>query len=290
MDLAYSIKEGLSGIGRAKLPAAVTVAVGFFSLVLLGLFSTVSLSFFDLIQEVRSRVQLEVFFSDSMSEEQAVVLVNRIKQLRGIREATYVSKEDAAGRFTKEFGEDVIKILGTNPLPRSVTLRLAPGYSLPDSLDHLTGRIQELDYGLDIRYNQQFLSALEQNARLFTWLTMGFGLVISVATVVMTGYTIRLAMYARREKIRTMSLVGATRWFISLPFLIEGAVQGLVSGGLAAFAVYLLFEQVLHRYEPSIHQILQPSALLVYPALVLFGLLLGVFGSALSVSRFLRAS
>jgi cell division transport system permease protein len=288
MNFTYLVKEGFSGIGRAKLPSAITVVIGFFALVLLGLFGTVSLSFFDLIQEVRSRMQLEVFFSDAINEEQSYGLVDNIRSIRGIKEAAYVSKEDAARRFSRDFGEDVVKILGVNPLPRSVKLKFYPEYTSPDSLDRIIGRIQDLDYGLDIRYNQEYLSGLEQNARLFTWLTAGSGIIIAVATIVMTGYTIRLAMYARREKIKTMRLVGATRWFISAPFLIEGAIQGILSGGLSALTIYLLYEQVLHRYEPAVYQVLHPSALLVYPALVLLGMVLGIVGSTLSVTRFLR--
>lgn len=290
MDFIYSIREGISGIGRAKMPAAVTMATGFFSLVLLGLFGTVSLSFYDLIQEVRSRVELEVFFSDSMTEPQTHALTEKMKHIGGVREALYVSKADAAEKFAKDFGEDVVTILGMNPLPRSVKLKFFPAYSRPDSLNNLKRKINALDYGLDIRYNQAYLSGLERNARLFTWLTAGIGSIIAVATMVMTGYTIRLAMYARREKITTMQLVGATRWFISVPFLVEGAIQGVVSGSLAALAIYLLYEQGLFHYEPVIYKVLHPSTLVIYPVLVLIGLVLGVIGSALSVARYLRAS
>jgi cell division transport system permease protein len=290
MDLIYSVKEGFSGIGRAKMPAAVTIAIGFFSLVLLGLFGSVSLSFYDLIQEVRSRVEMEVFFSDATSEAQAAALTEQMGRIRGVGKAVYVSKEAAAKRFSSEFGEDVVRILGSNPLPRSARLAILPAYADAGRIDLIRKRVGDLDYGLDIRYNREYLSAIERNARLFTLLTAGIGGVIAIATIVMNAYTVRLAMYARRDKIKTMRLVGATRSFISAPFLIEGAVQGLVSGGLAALGVYLIFEQALLRYEPAIYQILHPSALIVYPGLVALGFLLGMFGSSLSVGRFLRAS
>lgn len=288
MDLIYSIKEGISGIGRARMPAAVTMVVGFFSLVLLGLFGSVSLSFYDLIQEVRSRVEMEVFFSEATGEIQARALTEQMSHIPGVRKAVYVSKEDAAARFSSEFGEDVVRILGVNPLPRSVRLAILPGYVDAGNIDRIRRRVGDLDYGLDIRYNQEYLSAIVRNARLFTLLTAGIGGVIAIATVVLNAYTVRLAMYARRDRIKTMRLVGATRWFISAPFLIEGAVQGLVSGGLASLGVYLVFEQALLRYEPAIYQILQPSALIVYPGLVALGILLGIFGSMFSVGRFLR--
>ena len=289
MDLIYSVKEGFSGIGRARMPAAVTIVIGFFSLVLLGLFGSVSLSFYELIQQVRSQVEMEVFFGEAPSEAQAAALTEQMSHIPGVGKAAYITKDAAASRFSREFGEDVVGILGVNPLPRSARLSILPGYADAGSIDRIRTKIRAMDYGLDIRYNQEYLSSIERNARLFTLITAGIGGVIAIATIVMNAYTVRLAMYARRDRIKTMRLVGATRWFISAPFLIEGAVQGLVSGGLAALGVYLVFEQALLRYEPAIYQILHPSAMIVYPGLILLGLTLGVFGSLFSVARFLRA-
>ncbi len=288
MSFLFVVREGFSSIGRAKLPAAITVTISFFALVLLALFSTVSLSFLDVIQELRSRVELEVFLGDSMNEHQAMDVAHQIKMVKGVREAVYVSKDEAAKTFTHDFGEDIVRILGSNPLPRSVKLKFFPDYARPDSLQRIIPKIQSIAPGGDIRYNQLFLGQIEQNARMFTLMTGGIGVLISLATIVLIGYTIRLAMYSRQEKIRTMRLVGATGWFIGAPYVIEGALQGLISGVLAATVVYLLYNQLLFRYEPALYQVLEPSALLVYPATVALGLLLGIFGSALSVSKYLH--
>ena len=288
MSLSFVIKEGFSSMGRAKIPAVITVIISFFALVMLGLFSTVSLSFFDVIQELRSRVELEVFLGDSMSDSQAIDTVGQIKMLKGVKEASYVSKEDAAQMFNHDFGEDIVKILGSNPLPRSIRLKFLPDYATPESIGRIVPEIRNIAPDGDIRYNQSFLGQIEKNARLFTLLTGGLGVLISLATIVLIGYTIRLAMYSRKEKIRTMRLVGATGWFIGAPYVIEGALQGLLSGAFAAGAVYLLFDQLLFRYEPGIYKALHSSVVLIYPATVLLGLILGILGSALSVSKYLR--
>ncbi|ACD90808.1 protein of unknown function DUF214 [Chlorobium limicola DSM 245] len=288
MSFSFIVREGFTGIGRARMPAAITVTISFFALVLLGLFSTVSLSFFDLIQELRSRVELEVFLADSLTEQQASDVTAKIRQIPGVREASYVSKNEAASIFARDFGEDVVKILGSNPLPRSIRLKFQPEYARPDSIEKVIPVVKAMAPELDIRYNQRYLDQIEQNGKLFTLLTGGLGLLIAVATVVLIGYTIRLALYARQEKIRTMRLVGATGWFIGAPYVIEGALQGLLSGLLAAGAVYLVFEQLLAYYEPTIYKILHPSAMVIYPALALLGLVLGVFGSLLSVNKYLR--
>ena len=289
MSLFYVVKEGFSSIGRAKLPAAITVTISFLALVLLGLFGTVSLSFFDVIQELRSRVELEVFLGESMTNSQAIGAAQQIKGLRGVRDAVYVSRDDAARTFMHDFGEDIVKILGSNPLPRSIRLKFLPDYARPESIERIVPKIRAIVPDVDVRYNQAFLGQIEQNARLFTLLTGGIGVLISVGTIVLIGYTIRLAMYSRQEKIRTMRLVGATGWFISAPYIIEGAIQGLLSGLLAAGAVYLMFDQLLFMYEPEVYKVLQPSALIIYPSMVVLGLLLGIFGSALSVANYLRA-
>jgi cell division transport system permease protein len=290
MSLLFVVKEGFSSIGRAKLPAAITVTISFFALVLLALFGTVSLSFLDVIQELRSRVELEVFLSESMDEPQAMDAVRQIKLVKGVSDAFYVSKDEAAQTFAHDFGEDIVRILGTNPLPRSIRLKFLSDYSHPDSLKQLVPELQAIAPGSDIRYNQSFLDQIEQNARLFTLVTGGIGILISLATIVLIGYTIRLAMYSRQEKIRTMRLVGATGWFIGAPYIIEGALQGLLSGLLAAGALWLISDQLLFRYEPLLYDVVQPSALLVLPATVVLGLLLGIFGSALSVNKYLRAA
>ena len=288
MNLFFVVKEGFSGIWRAKLPAAVTVVVGFFALVLLGLFATVSLSFFDIIDEVRGRVELEVFFPELSSDESVAALNGRIKKLDGVRDVTYISKDSAAVIFRQEFGKDVVEILGLNPLPRSAKVQVQPRYAGPDSLQGIVTSIKEFDPALDIRYNKVFLQQLEDNARLFTVLTAGTGILIAIATVVLVGYTIRLAIYSRQQKIKTMRLVGAANWFISAPYVIEGGIQGILAGSFAAFAIYLLSEQLLFRYEPGIYAVLNPSTYLVYPVLVGLGFLLGIFGSTVAVRKYLR--
>ncbi|WP_167599119.1 ABC transporter permease [Chlorobaculum sp. 24CR] len=290
MSLFYSIKEGFAGIGRAKLPASVTIATGFFSLLLLGLFLTVSFSFYQLIHEVRSRVELEVFLDDRLGDLQADSLNARMQSIAGVAGTRFISRTEAASRFERDFGADVVGILGTNPLPRSVEVSVQQGYTAPDSIAHIEKQIAALGGGLDIRYNKEYLRGVERNARLFTLITAGVGGVIALATIILNAFTVRLAMYARRDKIKTMRLVGATRRFISAPFLFEGIIQGLVSGGLAALGLWLIFEQALLRYEPAIYQILHPSTIVIYPALVALGIVLGFFGSAWSVARFLRKS
>ncbi|NTU97348.1 MAG: ABC transporter permease [Chlorobiaceae bacterium] len=289
MSFSFIVREGLSGMGRAKLPAAITLVISFFALVLLGLFGSVSLSFYDVMQELRGKVQLEVFLSDTMSDADIAVAVKKMQAMNVVSDAQYVSKDEAARIFANEFGEDVVKVLGSNPLPHSVKMRFRQEYASSDSIERkIVPIVRKIVPDADIRYSQGFLGQIERNARIFTFLTGGIGILISLSAIVLVGYTIRLAMYARQERIRTMRFVGATGWFIGAPYVIEGALQGVISGLFAALAIYLLLDKLLYFNEPAIYSILQPSAMYVYPAVILLGLLLGIFGSALSVGQYLR--
>jgi len=223
-----------------------------------------------------------------MTGESSGSAAEKMKGLPGVRDVSFVSREDAARIFSSEFGEDVVGILGSNPLPRSAKISVQPLYASADSLALMVPAIRVVAPGSDIRYNKAFLGQIEENARLFTLVTGALGILISLATVVMIGYTIRLAMHARQEKIRTMRFVGASGSFIAAPYIIEGALQGLLSGLLAAGALAALFELGIGRYEPALYSVLRSSAFLVYPSTVLLGLLLGFVGSATSVGRSLR--
>ncbi|NTV98318.1 MAG: ABC transporter permease [Chlorobiaceae bacterium] len=289
MSLSFIVKEGLSGMGRAKFPAAITLLISFFALVLLGLFGSVSLSFYDVIQELRDKVQLEVFFSDTMNDADVAVATRKMQSLGAVRDVQYVSREEAARIFARDFGEDVVKVLGSNPLPRSLKMRFKSEYASQETIERqILPLVRKILPDADIRYSQGFLGQIERNARIFTFLTGGIGILISLSTIVLVGYTIRLAMYARQERIRTMRFVGATGWFIGAPYVIEGALQGLISGLFAALAIYLLLDKLLYFNEPALFSVLQPAAMFVYPSVILLGLLLGIFGSALSVGQYLR--
>lgn len=288
MSFFFVIKEGFAGFFRSKMQTVITVAVSFISLLLLSIFCTVTISFFDVIKEIRSQVEVEVFLGESVAEQAVPAVQREVTALAGVRDVRYVSKSQAARIFRSEFGEDIVGILGSNPLPRSLKVKLQPDYTSPEEVGRIVPEIRRIVADSDIRYNQAFLGQIEENVRLFTLVTGGIGIFIALTTIALTGSTIRLAMYSRRETIRTMKLVGATWWLIGTPYIIEGALQGLLAGGLAAGTLYLLFDQLLQNYEPQLFRIVEPSALMVYPAAAALGLLLGLVGSTMSVNKYLR--
>ncbi|MBC8042672.1 MAG: ABC transporter permease [Rhizobacter sp.] len=291
MNITYILSESFSGFRRAKLSSAISVFTVAVSLVLLAVFALITLNAVKVLNELRSRIEVEVFLSDRLAAADGKRLAEDFKKQAAVREAVYVSKEEAAAIFDRDYnagGQGIVKVLGTNPLPQSVKVNLKTEHATLDSLKKFAAAVSKVEGVTDTKFNQEMLKGIDSNARLLSYITAGVGLIISLASVALVSNTIRLAIYAKREIIRTMKLVGATYGFIRSPFLIEGFLQGLIGGVVATGIIYVIVEIVVRNTYPSIYQVLVPPSLAMYAAVVIAGCVLGFTGSFFSVRKFIN--
>lgn len=289
MNLRYILSESVSGFKRAKLASAISIFTISVSLVLLGIFATLSLNASRVLSEIRSRVEVEFFLSQSVKEKDAKTLAASLRAETPVLTAAYISRDSAAQIFKSEFGEDIVAILGTNPLPASIKVRLKSDYATLDSLEKFVADVKTRNGILEARYNKEFLAGLDRNARLLFFIACGVGALISVAAIALISNTIRLIIMNKREIIRTMLLVGATSGFIRAPFLIEGALQGFL-GGVFAIGLLALVNLALYQTYPDIYEAIALPDYRVYGILAALGLVLGLFGSFLSARKFLSGN
>ena len=286
MNLRYILSESVSGFKRAKLASAISIFTISISLVLLGIFATLSLNASRVLSEIRSRVEVEFFLSQSLKEKEAKTLATSLRSEPPVQTAVYISPDSAAQIFKSEFGEDVVAILGTNPLPASIKVKLKSEYATLDSLEPFVSTVKMRNGIVEARYNKEFLAGLDRNARILFYITCAIGLLISIAAIALISNTIRLIIMNKQEMIRTMLLVGATNGFIRSPFLIEGALQGFF-GGTLAIGLLALINLAVYQTYPEIYGAIALPDYRVYGILAALGLLLGLFGSFLSVRKFL---
>jgi cell division transport system permease protein len=286
MNLRYILSESVSGFRRAKLASAISIFTIGVSLVLLGAFATLSLNASKVLSEIRSRVEVEFFLSETVKEKDARALESRFRKEPPVQSAVFISRDSAAQIFKTEFGEDVVAILGLNPLPPSIKVKLKPDYATIDSLERFISDAKLSDAILQARYNKEFLAGLDRNARILFYITCGVGLLISLAAVALISNTIRLVIFAKRDMIRTMQLVGATSGFIRAPFLIEGALQGVL-GSFVSIGALTAITIIVKEIYPDLYAAVSLPDLGVYVGLVGLGFLLGLFGSLVSIRKFL---
>jgi len=286
MSLSYTLKESISGFKRTKLSTFVSIVTISISLLLLGVFAVITINTSRFIDSLRDKVEMEAFLQEPMSRDDIAELIAAVNELPGVNNVIYVSKEDAAEIFKEQFGEDVRSVLEFNPLPPSLKVFLEESYRTAAHANEVYEKLKATKGIESIIYRKALLEFIDQKTETAHNITLGLGLIISLSAIFLVSNTIRLAIYAKRRILRTMELVGATQWFIRLPFLLEGVLQGLVGGIAAAGVLYGLLEYAMRFLLTEIAQYVHmgtPFYLLVIGA----GVALGLVGSIISVVRFI---
>lgn len=280
---SYTIVEGFKGLRRAKFSTFVSISTIFSSLVLIGVFVIFILNIQRFVSQIQSRMELEIFIDNSYTIEQVEELKKRIFAVTGIDSIRYVSKADAAEIFKQQFGHDIFEILEENPLPSSFQVKLKPNFRSAANAQQISEQLSQLAGVDEIFYRQDLLIILEKYIRIFLIVILGIGLLLGTGAIFLVSNTIKLIIFSRSNIIQIMKLVGATRRFIRRPFLIEGIIQGLIGGSLAALFFYLILK-VVKLEIPGLIFIDQKS----YPFLIILGIIFGLIGSLFALRKFLK--
>lgn len=282
LNLDYTLREAVMGFKRTKLLSSISIGTISLLLLLLGGFLSLTVNVQRVIDYVRRRVEIEVFLEDSVIRRQALDLKARIMRLEGVRAVTYISKEQALKEFKADL--ELLEAVETNPLPASLRIRLKPGYKTASRVETIVGQIEGLPGVEEVVFGGQWLRKLDWIVFILSGLDLGIGIIISLVSIFVISNTIRLTLYARRESIEIMKLVGATEEFISRPFMLEGMVQGILGGVVAAALLYAAYRLVQIRV-PAV--VFLPWTWVL--ALVLFGGVLAALASQWAAKKFLQA-
>jgi len=278
-----AFRDAITAFKRAPLLSALSVTTIAFSLFAFGLFGLVWLNIRGALQKVEERVEIRAFIAEGTDIGQVALAANDISKYPEVQQADIVSKEQALERARRELGEfkDVFE---AGFLPASIDVHLRPGFRDPLSVKKVASRMQEYDFVDDVRYGEEWIAQLYK-LRNIAGVTGGIlGLAFAVVAVIIIGATIRMAVMARSREISIMRLVGATDSFIRRPFLIEGFAKG-VAGGMLALLLAWTSMFVIEKYL-RVETIFFDRRLALSG--VLFGAMIGLAGSAVSVGRHLR--
>lgn len=286
MSAGYIIKEGLSAFRRAKLAAIGSVITITISLMLLGLFYIISTNASRIIDTIREKVEMEAFLQESVTQQHINELQQQLSAFEGIERVQFVSKDEAAKIFKREFGEDIDSVLEFNPLPPSFKIFLKEQYRTTAKAEEVSKRVHALKGVDDVIYRREMLEFIEKQTSVLYLVALALGIFIGVSAIFLVSNTIRLTIYAKRKTVQTMKLVGASRWFVRAPFLIEGIVQGLIGGSIAAGVIYYLLGFASKMISLELASFIRVD-MFFYPSVIAAGVLLGFFGSAISVRKFI---
>ena len=285
--LPYFVREGVANLRRAKFSAVASTSAIAVALVLVGVFGIVGYEASVVSDMLREQAgQMEVFIEQDASEQVQEALHARIQTIQGIAQTEFVSHEEAAKIFRREFGEGASAFEDPTFLPASIKIEMKPTHTHPDSMARTANVIGEWRGVDDVVLNQELLVRVAQNRRLINAVGIALGGIVVLAAVFLVANTIRLTIYARRLLIRTMKLVGATDRFVRRPFLVEGIVQGFLGGTIAGGVVWGLYRVFFQQID----QVPLPlrAELFLLGGLIGGGVLLGWIGSYFAARRFIQ--
>lgn len=286
MSVAFLIKEGLSGLKRAKYPSFAAILTIAISLTLLGISYLVGVQVYSLLNSMRAQVKIEVFLLPSANDTDRARIEKALDQYEGVASYQFITKEEAAQRFKQEFGEDIYQVLGTNPLPVSYTVEMAPGYKSSSAITQFVQTMRRYNGVDEIRYRQTLLQLVERYYKGAVLAGMVLLAIILTAAVLLVANTIKLSIFAKREIIRIMQLVGATDMFIKMPFIVEGLVQGLLGAGVALLFLSGIITGTNYLFIGIVKTDIRMGYQLVI-GIIIAGAIFGLTGSARSIRRFL---
>jgi cell division transport system permease protein len=279
-----ALATALMAFRRAPLLSILSVTTIAFSLFAFGLFALVALNISDALDKVEERVEIRAFVSKDTPMGRLAVVASEVSSYPEVLKVDLVTRDQALERARRELGEfrDVFE---SDFLPASLDVKLRPGSRTPAIVRNVADRLRQYDFVDDVRFGEEWIAQLYRLRNIAGIVGLGLGIAFATVAIIIIGATIRMAMLSRAKEISIMQLVGATDGFIRRPFLIEGAMKGLL-GGTLALAMSWSAMQLVERYLHFETVFFDPKAA---AAGVGIGLLIGLVGSALSVGRHLRA-
>jgi len=286
MSFTYTLREAVSGFKRTKLASIASMLTICIALLLLGVYYLISLNAERVVQMIRDRVEMEAFCEEPITTARVNEIRRQLLEIEGVERVDFVSKEEAARIFKEEFGEDVRSVLDYNPLQPSFKIFLRDGFKHSAQAATIVETIRSIRGIDDVIYRRDLLEFLDRRMAIAHTVGLLLGALIGLSAVLLVSNTIRLAIYAKRRIIQTMKLVGATRWFIRLPFLLEGIGHGIVGGVLAGGVMYGILKIIDRWISSELAQFLGVD-MSFYLLLVGCGMFLGLLGSMISTRRYI---
>ncbi|HWI65637.1 MAG TPA: permease-like cell division protein FtsX [Symbiobacteriaceae bacterium] len=297
-----AVRDALRSMTQSSLMSLASIATVAVSLLVLSVVLLLALNLDMMAASVEKEVQIKAYLctaqdsnptcnKQELKDDQKKILIDKVRQIPGVKAVTYVSKEEALQKMKEEFGEqkDILEGLeGENPLRDSLEIE-ARDVSLVDEIAQNVMKTQGIS---DVNYGQAYVKTLMAFTRAIRFGGVGLVLMLIIATVLTISNTIRLAVYARRREIAIMKLVGATDWFIRRPFMMEGIFLGVFGALIAMGLTGYGYRQVVVYMDQNIPfwPVARPEHVLMNQTLglVVLGGVLGAVGSLISMRRFLK--
>lgn len=292
--LRYYLERAFLNIRQNVLVNVLTVATISLAFLILSLFLLLYVNLERVTESWSDRVQIAAYFDRELAPGEVSALTGKIRAIEGTAGVTYISRQEALKRFSGRLKgqEALLSGVTSEILPSSLEIRLKRDSRDSDSIAAYVSHLKKIPEITEVQYGEEWVQRFTDFMNLIRFAGLLVGGFLVLAVVFIVANTIKLTIFSRKDELELMGLVGATRWFIKAPFLIEGVLQGVLGVSLAILVlsgVYMIF---LHNADIFFSFHTMVSGLLFLPisylaALFLGGAALGFVGSLASLKRFI---
>lgn len=291
--LRYLFKEGIIGLWKNKTMALASAGTIVLCLLILGMSYSIGMNIDSLLKQVENKFGITCYVNDDVSEENVQKIKTQIENMSSVKEVKYISKEEALKDFSEgsedasifeDFKED-------NPLPASFEITV---YDI-EQQEAVVKALQKVE-GIETQYLKRETQMFINLNKTISYICIGIIICLIVVGLLLMSNTIKLTVYVRRKEINIMKYIGATDWFIRLPFLIEGTAIGLISALMAITVIACAYDWLNQKIAVQLMGTLDGISLVstatimngMIPICLALGVFIGLVGSAFAIRKHLK--
>ena len=290
----YLIKEGYHNLNKHGSKTISTMLIICATMLILGIFIIILQNVNENVETLRLEQGLQAFIEDKATYEDVAYMEDEIRLIPGVSEIQYMSKAEAYEDAKEQFKDQYYFLEGLEDLeifPASFIVK----FTNIEEAETIKEAIEKIDGIYNVKYNADTIDAVISISRVANYFILGVGIVLLVVSVFIISNTIKLAVYSNKREIFIMRYIGATNSFIIKPFIVEGAIMGVMSALISFIIISIVYVYIYaalnSSYALGVFKFI-PYSTIWYQILIAYialGLFIGVFGSAISLKKYLKA-
>ena len=290
----YLIKEGYHNLNKHGSKTISTMLIICATMLILGIFIIILQNVNENVETLRLEQGLQAFIEDKATDEDVAYMEDEIRLIPGVSEIQYMSKAEAYEDAKEQFKDQDYFLEGLEDLeifPASFIVK----FTNIEEAETIKEAVEKIDGIYNVKYNADTIDAVISISRVTNYFILGVGIVLLVVSVFIISNTIKLAVYSNKREIFIMRYIGATNSFIIKPFIVEGAIMGVMSALISFIIISIVYVYIYaalnSSYALGVFKFI-PYSTIWYQILIAYialGLFIGVFGSAISLKKYLKA-
>ncbi len=257
-------------------------------LFLVGLLGLILIKTNTITQHFKEKVTITIFLNDNAKDSDVEILEAELKKTEYTKSVKYVSKKEAAKIYSEDIGEDFVAFLGDNPLKNAIDISLKSEFVTPEKMAEIEKELMVRSIISEVTYDKPLIDLLTKNInRLSFWMLL-FSTFFTLMAVVLINSSIRLSVYSKRFTIKTMQMVGATKGFIRIPFILKSVKLG-IAGALVSIIGLVVFIIYVNNTIPELEMLSDYKILgVLFLIIICLGILITWLSTFFATQRFLN--